>query len=124
MANKSLSEKERTSRVIRVSQEQVNAFAEATGGTGAIHTDPVYAANTPFGKPLVHGLLLLVLIEQEVEALFEREAVVYQVTFIKPIVINQEFTIHITNLMNKELKVSIEADGETMVIGKVQRNVI
>jgi acyl dehydratase len=43
----------------RVSQEQVNAFAEATGDHQWIHTDPERAATGPFGRTVAHGYLTL-----------------------------------------------------------------
>jgi len=39
------------------SQEQVNAFAELSGDKNPIHLDADYAAQTPFKKPVVHGML-------------------------------------------------------------------
>ena len=45
-----------------VTQDQVNQFADATGDHQWIHTDPVRAANGPFGGPIAHGYLTLSLI--------------------------------------------------------------
>ncbi|MEN9842518.1 MAG: hypothetical protein RLZZ612_347 [Pseudomonadota bacterium] len=44
---------------ITVTQAQVNLFAEATGDHQWIHTDPVLAAQGPFGVPIAHGFLTL-----------------------------------------------------------------
>ncbi len=42
----------------RVVQEaDIQQFADLTGDRDPLHTDPVYAANGPFGKPIAHGLL-------------------------------------------------------------------
>jgi acyl dehydratase len=38
-------------------QQQVNDFAELTGDHNPIHTDAEYAANTRFGKCIIHGHL-------------------------------------------------------------------
>jgi acyl dehydratase len=38
-----------------ISQETVDAFANVTGDHQWIHTDPVRAANSPFGGSVAHG---------------------------------------------------------------------
>ncbi len=45
-----------------VSQEQVNAFADATGDHQWIHVDPGAAAHGPFGTTIAHGFLMLSLL--------------------------------------------------------------
>jgi acyl dehydratase len=45
-----------------VTQEQVNAFAEATGDHQWIHVDPERAKDGPFGGTIAHGYLTLSLI--------------------------------------------------------------
>jgi acyl dehydratase len=46
----------------RVSQEQVDAFADATGDHQWIHVDPAAAARGPFGTTIAHGYLMLSMI--------------------------------------------------------------
>jgi acyl dehydratase len=46
----------------RVTQEQVNLFADATGDHQWIHVDLERAAAGPFGGPIAHGYLTLSLI--------------------------------------------------------------
>jgi len=47
----------------RVTQEEVNIFADATGDHQWIHVDPERAkAESPFGGPIAHGYLTLSLI--------------------------------------------------------------
>lgn len=45
-----------------VTQERVNAFANATGDHQFIHVDPERAAMTPFGGTIAHGFFTLSLI--------------------------------------------------------------
>ena len=45
-----------------VTQEQINAFADATGDRQWIHVDPEMAAKGPFGTTIAHGYLTLSLI--------------------------------------------------------------
>jgi acyl dehydratase len=40
-----------------VSQERIDAFASATDDPQWIHTDPVRAADGPFGRTIAHGFL-------------------------------------------------------------------
>jgi acyl dehydratase len=42
-----------------VTQERIDAFADATGDWARIHTDPAYAAATPAGTTIAHGLYTL-----------------------------------------------------------------
>jgi acyl dehydratase len=46
----------------QVSQERVDAFAEATGDHQWIHVDPAAAARGPFGTTIAHGYLMLSMI--------------------------------------------------------------
>jgi acyl dehydratase len=46
----------------RVTQEQIDAFADATGDHQWIHTDAKRAASGPFGGPIAHGYLTLALL--------------------------------------------------------------
>ncbi len=46
----------------QVTQQQVTAFADATGDHQWIHVDPVAAAIGPFGTTIAHGYLMLALI--------------------------------------------------------------
>ena len=43
----------------KVTQEQVDKFADATGDHQWIHTDPERAASGPFGGTVAHGFLTL-----------------------------------------------------------------
>ncbi|MBO0772859.1 MAG: MaoC family dehydratase, partial [Actinobacteria bacterium] len=47
---------------LEVSQQRVNAFADATGDHQWIHVDPERAAAGPFGGTIAHGYLTLSLV--------------------------------------------------------------
>ena len=49
---------------IEVSQERIDAFAEATEDRQFIHVDPSAAAQTPFGGTIAHGFLSLSLLSR------------------------------------------------------------
>ena len=44
---------------LKIDQERINLFAEATGDFQFIHVDPAKAAKTPFGSTIAHGFLTL-----------------------------------------------------------------
>lgn len=50
------------SRTMTISDEDVRGFARITGDTNSIHLDDTYAATTPFGRRIVHGMLTASLI--------------------------------------------------------------
>jgi acyl dehydratase len=54
----------------RVTQEDVNAFADVTGDHQWIHVDPDRAAATPFGGTIAHGYYTLSLAPRFVYAMY------------------------------------------------------
>ena len=59
----------------RVTQEEVNLFADATGDHQWIHVDPERAAAGPFGHTIAHGYLTLSLIPVLLGSLFHVDGV-------------------------------------------------
>ena len=53
-----------TSDWIEVTQDRIDAFAEATEDRQFIHLDPGQAAQTPFGGTIAHGFLSLSLLSR------------------------------------------------------------
>ncbi|MFT4127944.1 MAG: MaoC family dehydratase [Gordonia sp. (in: high G+C Gram-positive bacteria)] len=47
---------------LEITQDRINAFADATGDHQWIHVDPDRAAAGPFGAPIAHGYLTLSLL--------------------------------------------------------------
>ena len=43
----------------KVTQAQIARYADATGDHNPLHLDPEFAATTPFGRPVAHGMLVL-----------------------------------------------------------------
>lgn len=42
-----------------VTQEQIDAYAQVSGDYNPLHTDPAFAAGTPLGGTVAHGMLVL-----------------------------------------------------------------
>jgi acyl dehydratase len=55
----------------RVTQQQIDLFAEATGDHQWIHTDPEKAASGPFCGPIAHGYLTLSLVPMLIWQVYE-----------------------------------------------------
>lgn len=47
---------------LKITQERIDLFADATDDHQFIHVDPVKAAETPFGSTIAHGFLTLSLL--------------------------------------------------------------
>ena len=43
----------------QVTQERINSYAAASGDNNPIHIDPEFAAKTPLGGTVAHGMLIL-----------------------------------------------------------------
>jgi 3-hydroxybutyryl-CoA dehydratase len=56
----------------RLSQAQINAYAEASGDFNPIHIDETFAKTTPLGGTIAHGMLVLALLSEMMTASFGR----------------------------------------------------
>ena len=66
---------------IDVTQEAIDAFADATGDHQWIHIDPERAKDTPFGGTIAHGLYTLSLGPQLSYSLFEVQGVAFGLNY-------------------------------------------
>ena len=64
-----------------VTQEAVDAFADATGDHQWIHVDPERARETPFGGTIAHGYYTLSLAARFIEELLQVEGVAMMVNY-------------------------------------------
>ena len=51
-----------------ITQERIDAYAQASGDDNPIHVDPTFAASTPFQGTIAHGMLVLALIGEMMHA--------------------------------------------------------
>ncbi|MBI2849072.1 MAG: MaoC family dehydratase [Chloroflexi bacterium] len=71
-----------------ITQEKINAYAEASGDFNPIHIDPEFARNTIFGGTIAHGLLTLAYISEMMTRAFLKgwlKGGKLSVTFIAPV---------------------------------------
>ena len=76
-------------------QSDVDAFAKITGDNNPIHIDAVYAATTPFGRPIVHGFLSGAVFSKVFGTLFPGEGTIYlyqDMKFMAPVFVDQLYT--------------------------------
>ncbi|EGD73154.1 hypothetical protein PTSG_04866 [Salpingoeca rosetta] len=77
----------------RFTMEEVKAFAELSGDDNPLHTDQDYAANTRFGKCIVHGVLMNGLISAIMGAKLPGEGTIYlsqEIAFRGPLYVGDE----------------------------------
>jgi acyl dehydratase len=65
----------------QVTQDAIDAFADATGDHQWIHVDPARAAQTPWGSTIAHGLYTLSLGPQFTFALFTIEGFAFGLNY-------------------------------------------
>lgn len=53
-----------------VSREKIRAYAETTGDRNPLHLDDAYAASTPFGGVIAHGMLVLAYLSEMLTGAF------------------------------------------------------
>jgi len=58
--------------VIHITQEKINLYAEASGDFNPIHIDESFAAKTPFGGTIAHGMLNLAHVSEMMTSAFGR----------------------------------------------------
>lgn len=101
-----------TTRVLTA--EDVRTFAKLTGDDNPIHVDEEYARQTRFGKPIVHGVLLLGIISKVLGRDFPGHgsiAVAISCRFLRPVPVGSEITV--------EVKISEKIDKHKHVKGRV-----
>jgi len=115
---------------LRVTQERVNAFADATGDHQWIHVDPERAKReSPFGGPIAHGFLTLSLLPfLNEEAMPKPEGIkmgvnygLNKVRFVSPVPVGSNVRARTVlkelapagdNVLQAVLNVTIEIEGQ------------
>ena len=88
---------------LKIDQQRINLFAEATGDFQFIHVDSEKAAKTPFGGTIAHGFLTLSLIPKLIEDILVlpeglKMVVNYgldSVRFIQPVKVNSQVRLKV-----------------------------
>lgn len=92
-----------TSDWFPIDQHRIDLFAETTGDHAWIHVDPARAADGPFGRTIVHGLLTLSLVTMLAAQTFRvrglRSALHYgydRVRFLRPVGVTSSVRARVT----------------------------
>ncbi|WP_424016901.1 CBS domain-containing protein [Halorientalis pallida] len=107
-----------------LSQEDVEAFAEASGDTNRLHLDPDYAQGTRFGRPIAHGTLVVGVVSAALARL--PGLIVYlsqDTSFLGPVDIGSEVTAEcevVEDLGNGRYRLTTRAtaDGDEVIDGE------
>jgi len=91
------------SEYLKVTQQQINLFADATLDHQWIHTDPVRAASGPFKNTIAHGYLVLSLVPYLWEQIAEIQGVkmlvnygIEKMKFNQPLIVDHEVRLRVT----------------------------
>ncbi len=58
---------------VQLNQEKINLYAEAVADFNPIHVDEAFAAKTPFGGTIAHGMLVLAFVSEMMARVFGEE---------------------------------------------------
>ena len=110
------------------SEAEVKAFADLSLDHNPVHLNPEYAAQTMFGKQIVHGMLVSSLFSGLLGQKLPGEGTIYfsqNVSFKKPIFIDQNVTasVEVTEVRSDKpiitLKTTcVDDDGQVLVSGE------
>ncbi|ARK11397.1 MaoC family dehydratase [Fibrella sp. ES10-3-2-2] len=83
----------------RFSQEDVIDFARVTGDNNPLHLDADFAAQTPFKRPIIHGMLGACIFTKVLGTEFPGPGSVYlgqTLEFLRPMFVNTDYDVTFT----------------------------
>lgn len=112
----------------RVSEEDIVAFAEATGDRNPVHLDEVFARNTRFGGRIAHGMLVASFISAVLADELPGPGTIYlgqSLRFITPVRIGDEITtrVEVLEIISEKSRARLSTvcrnqDGITVLEGE------
>lgn len=113
-----------------VSEREILLFAAASGDVNPIHLDPAYAAGTPFGEPIAHGILSAGLISAAIALRLPGPGAIYvgqTLRFLRPVKAGDQLTATVEVTKKREDKKFITLDcqvvnqhGKPVVVGEAE----
>lgn len=89
------------------SPEEVQIFADISGDDNPLHLDPHFAATTPFGKPIVHGVFLMAFVSKILGRDYPGAgsvAVSLYSEFLRPIPVGESCTVTVEVIEKMEVR--------------------
>ncbi len=96
-------------RTLRLTEEHVRRFADASGDQNPLHVDESFARRTPYGRPIAHGALVTVAALGLVNADALRHADELELQFKQPVFLDEAYTVSRTH--NDDEKTRIEVSS-------------
>ncbi len=113
-----------------VTLESLRSYAAASGDHNPIHTDPAFAATTPFERPIAHGMLLLAYVMEMLTTTFGKAWITsgqLKVRFRKPAYVDSTVTawgtIKKVDSESGSLQITVgcrDEDGNDLVTGSAE----
>lgn len=114
----------------KFTQAQVNQFAEISGDRNPIHIDAEYAATTPFGKPIIHGMFVASVFSKVFGTQWPGEGTIYMfqdLMFRAPAFVDVEYTakFEVTEINEEKHRGVIQCiledpDGKVIITGQAK----
>jgi acyl dehydratase len=116
------------SEYLKVTQSQINLFADATLDHQWIHTDPIRAASGPFKSTIAHGYLVLSLVPYLWEQIADIQNVkmlvnygIEKMKFNQPVIVDHEVRLRVMlksltdlrGICKAEMDITMEIKGNT-----------
>ncbi|MEM9324581.1 MAG: MaoC family dehydratase [Bacteroidota bacterium] len=110
----------------KITQDQINLFADATVDHQWIHTDPSKAAEGPFGGPIAHGYLSLSMIPHMWNQILEVNNLkmmvnygIEKLRFTQPVPVDSELVLkaHLHGLNNLRGVIKAEVGAVMEIVG-------
>ena len=95
-------------------EDDLRRFIEITGDVNPLHVDDAFAAGTPFGRPVLHGMLTASIFSTMVGMLLPGTGAIYRsqtIQFLLPVHLDETVTAHFVVRSVDRAKHRLEIDS-------------
>jgi acyl dehydratase len=104
-------------RNFRLTTDDVQAFARISNDSNPVHLDEQYAASSPFGQRIAHGMLSASYISATIAQDLPGPGSIYlsqELRFLAPVFHNQDLTVRLTVTGLREDKAHVKLDCQVL----------